>query len=130
MATKITPTIAKALATEVLNKLKVESVSIKAKKEETVKKSADFKQLEKLVKQYKKIQSDVESKLKSIKDKNPNIYIGFSTSYGTLTVNAINTVPSYESICNKIIVEGFISNGGETADQFVKRIASEITKTL
>jgi hypothetical protein len=130
MATKITPTIAKALATEVLANIKLNAVDIRAKKDVVYKKDKVYKELEKLAQQQAKLKSEISNKINILRDKYPKTFVDFHYSTSSVNISHTGVIPTYESVYNKIIIEGFTSNDGETADQFVKRIASEITKTL
>jgi hypothetical protein len=130
MATKITPAIAKALATEVLINIKLQAVDIKAKKDAVYKKDKVFKELEKLGQQQVKLKGEISNKINILRDKYPKTFVDFHYSTCSVNISHTGVIPTYESVYNKIIIEGFTSNDGETADQFVKRIASEITKTL
>jgi hypothetical protein len=130
MATKITPTVAKALATEVLTNIKLQSTEIRAKKDAAYKKDKVYKELEKLAQQQAKLKGEISNKINILRDKYPKTFVDFHYSTSLLNISHTGVIPTYESVYNKIIIEGFTSNDGETADQFVKRIASEITKTL
>jgi hypothetical protein len=130
MATKITPTVAKALATEVLTNIKLQSTEIRAKKDAAYKKDKVYKELEKLAQQQAKLKGEISNKINILRDKYPKTFVDFNYSTSSVNISHIGVIPTYESVYNKIIIEGFTSNDGETADQFVKRIASEITKTL
>lgn len=130
MATKITPTIAKALATEVLSIIKLNAVDIRAKKDEVYKKDKVYKELEKLAKQQAKLKGEISNKINILRDKYLKTFVDFHYSTCNISISHTGIIPTYESVYNKIIIEGFTSSDGETADQFVKRIASEIAKTL
>lgn len=130
MATKITPAIAKALATEVLNNLKLQSAGIRAKKDAAYKKNKVYKEFEKLAQQQAKLKGEIMNKINILRDTYPKTFVDFHYSSCSINISHTNVIPTYETIYNKIIIEGFTSNDGETADQFVKRIASEIFKTL
>lgn len=132
MANKLTPTIAKILAEEVYNEIKTFISAQDTTKLKTINNSPYVKKLNKLLVERKTLNDNINDQIDFIKSKFPNIvksiYVGYTSQEPQISLQYPYTTK--ESIYNKIMLEGFVAQNGETAEQFVKRIVTEIKKTL
>lgn len=127
MKSKMTPTVANALAQEISKSintyLKTNEISV----QKNFIKSVDGKLYKKSQETLFKAQKTHDELIQVLNEKYPNLLFN---KYNTIPIVKKTNVYSIESIKNRILIEGFVSNDGETGEEFINRITKQIIKEL
>lgn len=135
MSKKMTTTIAKALASKVMNNLSIAFNQAVNAEKKSVENSKEWKEVLKLKQNIIKLEKEFEDKKQAFFDSLTNkdfsySYKGYSNKPNTPEVsvryNNQGSNITYDSLINDIIIEDYTSNGGESGEELVTRI----TKTI
>jgi hypothetical protein len=127
MKSKMTPTVANALAQEISKSINTYTHANQTSIQKNFLKSADGKLFKKSQEFLVKAQKTHDELMTVLNEKYPDLMFN---KYNTIPVVKKKNVYSIESIKNRILIEGFVSNDGETGEEFINRITKEIIKTL
>lgn len=135
MSKKMTTTIAKALASKVMNNLSIAFNQAVNAEKKSVENSKEWKEVLKLKQNIIKLEKEFEDKKQAFFDSLTNkdfsySYKSYSNKHNTPEVsvryNNQGSNITYDSLINDIIIEDYTSNGGESGEELVTRI----TKTI
>lgn len=127
MKSKMTPTVANALAQEISKSINTYTHANQTSIQKNFLKSADGKLFKKSQETLVKAQKTHDELMTVLNEKYPDLMFN---KYNTIPVVKKKNIYSIESIKNRILIEGFVSNDGETGEKFINRITNEIIKTL
>ena len=127
MKSKMTPTVANALAQEISKSINTYLNKNDIIVQKNFIKSADGKLFTKSKETLVKAQKTHDELITVLNEKYPDLLFN---KYNTIPIVKKKNIYSIESIKNRILIEGFVSNNGETAEEFINRITKQILKEL
>ena len=123
---KLTPTIAKALAEKVRVELIERNASVKQLLIDKINASKEMKNYRKLSEDYDIIQKKIADARTLLQEKYSTKTMDVSI-YSSGNVNLRDTVASsVESIKDLILIEDYLSDGLETTEEIIKKIADKL----
>lgn len=132
MSKKMTPTIARALAEKIREKLKVSVLGMDTKVCAKVQSTKEWKEIVKLHTERKKTNDRIDALEKSIRTTYSTGVMDVRVStYSTgpeLRVQENYNVASVEAIKDTLLIEDYMSGGTETAEQLIERITNKLLK--
>lgn len=133
MAKKLTTTIARALAEKVREKLKESVQGLDTSVCKQVKSTKEWKEMVKLNEEKKKITERMAALEHTLETTHTTGVISvdvctYSSGSLELRVRENYNVASVEAIKDSILIEDYLSDGTETAEQLVERITNKLLK--